>query len=628
MPFKRPSVGKWLSTASLIIFTVYPIALFAQTSDASAPQYTPDNWPKIDKPAANAPNILLIMTDDVGFASTSTFGGAIPTPVLSALAETGVRYNNFNTTGMCSPTRAALLTGRDPHDVEMGNINNLATGYKGYTSVIPKSAGMVAEILRQQGYATAAIGKWHITPPWELSAFGPFDRWPSYMGFSYFYGFHGGDTDQFRPALFENTVAITPPENPQYILDFDLADHAIAWVRQQKAVAPDHPFFLYLAPGTAHTPHSAPREWLLKFRGKFDKGWDAIRLANFKRQKKLGIIPKDAVLTPRPDFLAAWDSLPLERKRVYARMMEAFAAALAFQDHEVGRVLESLKQSGELDNTLVIFLQGDNGASAEGGKQGLMAEESVINGYEENFDYIAKHIDDIGGPLAHSHFPAAWAWAMNAPFQYYKQVASHFGGTRNAMVVNWKGHIERPAAIRDQFLFVTDLAPTILEAAGIAAPKTLNGVEQVPMGGLSFASTFTDPLATSPRDTQVFEVMQNAGIYHKGWMASTRPAAAPWLVTSKSLEVPFEQRRWELYHIDRDFSQARDLADSHPAKLQELKRIFMVEAKKHNILPVHGIGDGAAGRPSLAPFAWTSLITAVLRAFLKTVRRVLSGDHS
>lgn len=589
MPGRRSFITQWLGATVL-----------ALASPAVLPAQTPDHWPSIAKPSASAPNILLIMTDDVGFASTSTFGGEVPTPTLSALAKDGARYNNFNTTAMCSPTRAALLTGRDPHDVEMGNINNLATGYRGYTSVIPRSAGMVADILRQQGYATAAIGKWHITPPWELSAFGPFDRWPSHMGFSYFYGFHGGDTDQFRPSLFENTVPVTPPKDPDYILDADLADRSIAWIRQQKAVAPDHPFFLYLAPGTAHTPHSAPPEWLAKFRGKFDQGWDAVRLANFKRQKAMGIIPKDARLTPRPDFLPAWDSLNPERKRVYARMMEAFAASLAFQDHEVGRLLESLRQSGELDNTLVIFLQGDNGASAEGGQQGLMAEESVINGYEENFDYIAKHIDDIGGPRAHSHFPAAWAWAMNAPFQYYKQVASHFGGTRNGMVISWKGHIERSEAIRNQFLFVTDITPTILDAAGIAAPKMLNGVEQMPMGGISFASTFRNPDLPSPRDTQAFEVMQNVGIYHKGWMAGTRPAAAPWLVMSKSLEVPFEQRTWELYHVDKDFSQSRDLAASQPQKLAEMKALFMAEGKSHNILPVHGIGDGAAGRPSLS----------------------------
>ncbi|MEE4454842.1 arylsulfatase [Novosphingobium resinovorum] len=600
MSAKLSRLRRWLRNTSVAMLCVLPTTIAAQTSDAPAPDLRPDHWPQIARPAPGAPNILLIMTDDVGFASSATFGGAIPTPNLSALAETGARYNNFNTTGMCSPTRASLLTGRDPHDVEMGNINNLATGYKGYTSVIPRSGGMIAEVLRQRGYATAAIGKWHITPPWELSAYGPFDRWPSHMGFSYFYGFHGGDTDQFRPALFENTVPVTPPQDPAYILDADLADHAISWIRQQKAVAPDHPFFLYLAPGTAHTPHSAPAEWLMKFRGKFDRGWDAMRADNFRRQKALGIIPKDAVLTPRPDFLPAWQSLPAERRQVYARMMEAFAAALAFQDHEVRRVLDSLKQSGELDNTLIVFIQGDNGASAEGGQQGLMAEESVINGYEENFDYIASHIDEIGGPKAHSHFPAAWAWAMNSPFQYYKQVASHFGGTRNGMVVSWKGRIVQPGQIRDQFLFVSDVMPTLLEAAGVTPPTELDGVLQMPLGGVSFASTFAHPKAPSQRDTQVFEVMQNAGIYHQGWMASTRPAAAPWLVTSKSLDVPFEKRTWELYNIGKDFSQSRDLASSQPAKLEELKALFQEQARAHNVLPVHGIGDGAAGRPSLA----------------------------
>lgn len=614
------SPGRLGSMTALCTLLLQPSGAAAAQAPDNPPseqhRYSPDHWPSIPKPPAGAPNVLLIMTDDVGFASTSTFGGPVPTPTLDVLARDGARYNRFNTTAMCSPTRAALLTGRNPHKVEMGNINNLATGYEGYTSVIPKSAGMVAETLRQQGYATAAFGKWHIAPPWELSAFGPFDRWPTGIGFNYFYGFHGGDTDQFAPALFENTVAITPPENdPDYILDRDLADRTIRWIQQQRAAAPDHPFFVYLAPGTAHTPHSVPKEWLEKFKGKFDGGWDAMREEIFKRQKALGTIPKDARLTPRPDFLPAWDSIPAERKQVYARMMEAFAAALAFNDHEVGRIIDSLKASGQLDNTLVVFIQGDNGASAEGGLQGLMAEESMVNGYEENFDYIRKSIDEIGGPRAHNHFPAMWAWALNTPFQYYKQVGSHFGGTRNGLVVSWRGKIKSPGSIRQQFLYVTDVVPTILDAARIKQPSVLNGVEQMPFDGISFADSFADPKAPSKRHTQAFEIMQNAAIYHNGWWAGTKPAAAPWDVMTTSMDVPLNVRKWELYNVEKDFSQSRNLADTNPAKLEELKALFLSEAGRGKILPVHGIGDGVAGKPSLVQgrtsFAYSSGVTRI-----------------
>lgn len=576
----------------------------------------PVAWPSITKPQAGAPNVLLIMTDDVGFGSTSTFGGMIPTPNLDALAKNGARYNQFNTTALCSPTRAALLTGRNPHRVAMGNVTNLATGYEGYTSVIPKSAGMIAETLRSHGYATAAFGKWHLAPEWELGAFGPFDRWPTGQGFNYFYGFHGGDTDQFAPALIENTVPISPPSNdPSYILDRDLADQSIRWIEGQRAVAPDHPFFVYIAPGTAHSPISAPTEWMAKFRGKFDRGWDAAREEIFAAQKGRGVIPADAKLTPRPDFLPAWDSLPAERKQVYARMMEAYAAALAYNDAQMGRVIDHLKATGQFNNTLILFIQGDNGASGEGGQQGLLMEESMINGYPENFDWIRKNIDELGGPRAHNHYPIAWAWAMNTPFQYYKQVASHFGGVRNGLVVSWPGKIKQPAAVRQQFLYVTDVAPTILEAAGVKPPEVQNGVRQMSMDGISFADTFTNPSAAPRRKTQVFEMMQNAGIYHDGWTAGTRPAAAPWDITTKSLDVKFDERTWELYHVADDFSQSNNLATSQPAKLAEMKKLFYLEAERSKILPLHGIKNRAEGRPSLTTgrsvFAYPAGLTRV-----------------
>ena len=404
---KRRGVRMSVSSIALLAVSAGAVphpALAQQTVVAGAA------WPSIVTPRKGAPNILLIMTDDVGFGATSVFGGPVPTPNLEKLAANGARYNQFNTTALCSPTRAALLTGRNPHRVGMGNVNNLATGYEGYTSVIPKSAGMVAETLRGNGYATAAFGKWHLTPEWEQSAYGPFDRWPTGEGFNYFYGFHGGDTDQFSPSLFENTIPIEPPhDDPNYILDNDLATRTIRWIDQQRALAPDHPFFVYLAPGTSHSPHSAPKEWLEKFRGKFDGGWDVLREQIFARQKKMGIIPASAKLTPRPDFFPAWTSLSPDRKRLYSRMMEAYAAALAYNDHEIGRVIDSLKASGQFDNTLIIAIEGDNGASAEGGLQGLMAEETMINGYEEDFDYLLKHIEDVGGPRARNHYPAMWA---------------------------------------------------------------------------------------------------------------------------------------------------------------------------------------------------------------------------
>ena len=556
-------------------------------------------WPQLPRAPTGAPNVLLILSDDVGFGSSSTFGGLIPTPNLDALAANGIRYNRFNTTAICSPTRAALLTGREAHNAGMGNLNNFATAFDGYTSIIPKSVGMMPEVLRLNGYSTAAFGKWHITPQWEQSEVGPFDRWPTSEGFEYFYGFHSGDTDQYAPALYRDTVAIPPPTNdPNYILDRDLADQAITWIQHHHDLAPDKPFFVYYATPAAHAPHSAPKEWLDKFKGKFDQGWDAIREEIYERQKKLGIIPADAKLTPRPSFLPAWSSLSADQKRLYARMMEAYAASLAHSDYQIGRVIESLRASGQLDNTLIVFIEGDNGSSAEGGLHGLLSEHSFINGYDEDLADQLKHIDDIGGPRAYNHYPAGWAWAMDTPFQYYKQVASHFGGVRNGMVVSWPGHLKDPKTVRSQFLYVSDVMPTILEAAGVSMPSVLNGFRQKPLDGISFRYTFDHPLEPSHRHTQVFEMIENLGIYHDGWWAGTRPAAAPWDLT-KGLKINLATREWELYHVADDFSQADNLAQSNPAKLAEMKDLFFEEAAKTHILPIHGNTEGAAGRPSL-----------------------------
>ena len=559
---------------------------------------TPE-WPTSPQAPAGAPNVLVIITDDVGFGASSAFGGLIPTPALEALAARGIRYNQFNTTAICSPTRASLLTGREPHNVNVGNVNNFSQGYEGYTSVVPKSAGMIAETLRQHGYSTAAFGKWHLTPEWEQSAVGPFDRWPTSEGFNYFYGFHGGNTDQYTPSLIENTLPVAPPTNePNYILDHDLANHAISWMQQQHELAPAKPFFVYYATGTPHSPHSAPKEWLAKFRGKFDQGWDVVREQIFARQKSLNIIPVNAKLTPRPSFLPAWSTLSAERKIVYARLMETYAATLAYNDHEIGRVIESLRTSGQFENTLIFYLEGDNGSSAEGGQQGFLIEDTFINGYPEDIKYILKHLDDIGGPKAQSHFPAPWAWAMDTPFQYYKQVASHFGGVRNGLVVSWPERVKDSATVRSQFLHVSDIAPTILEAVGVQQPTELNGVAQKPLDGIGFAYTFSHPKEPSHRHTQVFEMMQNLGIYRDGWWAGTRPGAAPWDITFDRKIDP-ASRTWELYDIDSDFSQSRDLAVSNPSKLAEMKNLFWAEAEKYHILPIHSIDDGVRGRPSL-----------------------------
>jgi arylsulfatase A-like enzyme len=559
-------------------------------------------WPNTPKAAAGAPNILLILTDDVGFGASSSFGGPVPTPTFDRLAQAGLRYNQFNTTALCSPTRAALLTGRIPQNVGMGNVTNLPTGYEGYTSVIPKSAATVAEILRQNGYGTAMLGKSHLTPEWEQSQAGPFDRWPTGLGFEYFYGFLGADTSQWTPALVENTTPIEPPHgDPDYILDRDLANHAIGWLDRQRSLAPGKPFFMYYAPGTAHTPHHAPDQWLKRFRGKFDQGWDAIREETFRRQKMMGVIPANAELTPRPQGLPAWNGLSADQKRLYARYMEAYAASLAFCDEQIGRVIDHLRQNGQLENTLVVFVQGDNGGSAEGGLNGLMYEQSSITGYAEDFDWALKNIDKIGGPEVYNHYPAAWGWAMNAPFPWYKQVASHAGGTRNGLVISWPRQIKDGGAVRSQYHYVTDIMPTLLAAANVPSPTDVNGVVQKPVDGVSMAYTFDQPGAPSTRRVQVYEMMENAGIYKDGWMAGTLPKRTAWDVSwssKKDLKLSVDERPWALFDLTKDFSENRDLAAFNPDKLAEMKALFWKEAARNHILPVHDFSQGYEGRPS------------------------------
>jgi arylsulfatase A-like enzyme len=562
---------------------------------------TPD-FPKGLEASTGAPNVLLIMTDDVGFGASSTFGGPIETPNFQRLADAGLRYNMFHTTALCSPTRAALISGRNHHSVASGVITEFATGFPGYNSLIPKSAGSIGEGLRENGYNTSWFGKMHNVPDWMSSQAGPFDLWPSGLGFEYFYGFLGGDSDQWHPALYENTKPIEPfLGNANYILDRDLADKAISWLRMQHALAPNKPWFLYYATGTAHAPHHAPKEWIEKYRGKFDQGWDKVREETLAHQIRLGVVPPNTRLTKRPDELADWHSLSADQKRLYARMMEVYAGALSHADSQIGRVLDAVQESGQLDNTLVIFIMGDNGASAEGTLQGTTNEvATAANGVTESIPYLLSMIDQLGGPLTYNHYPVGWAHAMDAPMQWTKQVASHFGGTRNGLVISWPTRIKDKGGIRSQFSHVIDIVPTIYEAAGITPPAIMDGVRQKPLEGTSLVYTFDNANAPTRHTTQYFELVGNRGIYKDGWIANTTPLRLPWVTIG--YEPSPEDFKWELYNVTEDFSQANNLADKYPEKLKELQDAFDVEAKKYEVYPLDSSFASRADpaiRPSL-----------------------------
>ncbi|MBV8883285.1 MAG: arylsulfatase [Chroococcidiopsidaceae cyanobacterium CP_BM_RX_35] len=535
----------------------------------------------------NPPNILLVLLDDVGYGQTGTFGGPIPTPTFDRLAKNGLRYTQFHTTALCSPTRAALLTGRNHHSASTGIIQELGTGFPGYTGVIPQSTGTFAKVLQEYGYATAWLGKNHNVPDWETSMAGPFDHWPNAQGFDYFYGFVGGDTDQFAPALVENTTRLEPPktnaDGSPYHLSTDLADHAISYIRQINAISPEKPFLVYFAPGATHAPHQTPKQWIDKFKGQFDMGWDKYREETYERQKKLGVIPADAMLTPRPKELPAWDSLSPEEQKVYARMMEVFAGFTAHVDSEVGRVVHAVEDLGKLDNTLVFYIAGDNGSSAEGGLEGLLNENSAFNAIPEPLETKLAVVDQLGGPMYFNHFPAGWAWAMDTPFQWTKQIASHFGGTRNGMVISYPNRIKDKGGIRYQFSHVIDIAPTILEAIGISAPVEINGIAQKPIEGTSLIYTFEDAKIPTRHTTQYFEMFGNQGIYHDGWMASAL-RSIPWDPYPKPADLI--NLDWELYNINNDFTQAKNLAEQNPEKLREMRRLFYAEAAKYNVLPL------------------------------------------
>jgi len=542
------------------------------------------DFPKEVIAPKGAPNVLLILTDDVGFGASSTFGGPIPTPTMDRLAKAGLRYTQFHTTALCSPTRAALLTGRNHHSVATGVIMELGTGFPGYNSLQPKSAGTFAEILKQNGYSTAWYGKNHNVPDWQTSQAGPFDLWPTGLGFEYFYGFIGGDTSQWAPALFDGIKPIEPPHDAKdYFFDKDMADHVIDRIRMLHAVAPQKPWLQYYAPGTAHAPHHAPKEWIAKFKGKFDQGWDQQREATFARQKELGLVPADAKLTPRPKEIGAWDAMDADHKKVAAHMMEVYAAALAHCDAQMGRILDAIEETGQLDNTLVIYIQGDNGASAEGTPQGLLNEMSVFNGIPEDFKELVRRMDELGGPTTFNHYPVGWAHAMDTPFQWTKQIASHFGGTRNGMVISWPARIKDKGGIRTQFSSVIDIMPTLLEAVGVSAPTSLNGVVQKPIEGTSLVYTFDDARAPSRHTTQYFEMFANRAIYHDGWVAATTPPIAPWEM-GKTIDI--NDYVWELYNVNEDFSEANNLVEKEPAKLKELQDLFWKEAAKYDVLPI------------------------------------------
>jgi arylsulfatase len=552
-------------------------------------------------PPAGAPNVVVILIDDLGFGATSPFGGPIPTPTLDRLAQSGLRYNNFHTTALCSPTRAALKSGRNHHTVNMGFITEMATGFPGSTGQIPSTTAPVAETLRLNGYATGAFGKWHETAVWEASVAGPFDRWPTRQGFDKFYGFIGGETNQWAPFLYDGTAVVELPNDPNYHFMADMTDKARAWIKYQKALTPDKPSFVYFAPGATHAPHHVPKEWIAKWAGKFDQGWDRIRGETLARQIQMGVVPAGTTLAPKPPEIKDWDTLSADEKRLFARQAEVFAAFVEYTDHEIGRMLDAFAEVGQADNTLVFYIAGDNGTSGEGGMHGMFNEYTYFNGVQEKTEDMLKLLDKWGGPETYPHMAAGWAVALDAPFGWMKQVPSDFGGTRNGLVVSWPTRITAKNEIRGQFGHVIDVAPTVLEAIGLPEPKSVNGVPQIPMQGTSLVYSFADAKAKERHTTQYFEIAGNRAIYHDGWYARTIHKA-PW--EQKPRRTLEDNSAWQLYHVTSDFSLADDLAAKEPAKLAELQALYLKEAGKAGALPMDDrvferLDPVAAGRPDL-----------------------------
>jgi arylsulfatase len=548
-------------------------------------------WPPTIVPPKGAPNVLLIMTDDQGYGVCSTFGGVIPTPAMDRLAKTGLRYTHFNSTALCSPTRAALITGRNHHSSGFGVIGEMSTGYPGYNSVITKDKATIGTILRDNGYATSWFGKNHNTPTYQYSQAGPFDQWPSGMGFEYFYGFMGGETNQWAPYLFRDHTQIYPEVGkPSYNLTTDLADEAVSYLKGLNAAAPDKPFFLYFVPGGTHAPHHPTPEWIKKISDMhlFDKGWNAMRETIFANQKKLGVVPANTQLTPWPDLLPKWDTLKPDEKKAFTRQAEIFGAYVAYTDNEIGRVIQAVEDLGKLDNTLIIYISGDNGTSAEGSTIGTVFDMAAIQAINVPVETQLKFYDVLGSAVTTPHMSVAWSWAFDTPFKWTKQVASFFGGTRQGMVMSWPARIKDAGGLRSQFHHIIDIAPTLLEATGVQAPDMVNGIGQKPIEGVSMAYTWdkANAQAKSTRQTQYFEMFGNRAIYHEGWMACTPPPQGPWLMGTAKMPEVLNGYKWELYNIAEDFSQNNDLAAKNPAKLKELQELFLVEGEKYQVFPL------------------------------------------
>jgi arylsulfatase len=586
------------------------------------------------RPPEGAPNVLVILIDDCGFGASSAFGGPINTPVAEKLAANGLKYNRFHTTALCSPTRAALLSGRNHHTVGMGGITELATSAPGYSSLRPNTCAPLAETLKLNGYSTAQFGKCHEVPVWQTSPMGPFDNWPSGGGgFEYFYGFIGGETNQYAPAIYHNTTPIEQDRTPEegYHFTEDMTDKAIDWVRQQKALMPDKPFFVYFAPGATHAPHHVPPDWSARYKGKFDQGWDRLREETFARQKQLGVIPQDAELTARHAEIPAWDDVPGDLKPVLARQMEVYAGFLEHTDHHIGRLVDAIEDLGVLENTLVYYIIGDNGASAEGTVNGTFNEMLILNGANEleTVDYMAARVDLFGTPEAYNHYAVGWAHAMDTPYQWTKQVASHWGGTRNGTIVHWPAGIKAKGEVRSQFSHVIDVAATVLDVAGLPEPAFVHGVQQNPLHGKSMAPTFDNGSEPEHRETQYFEMFVNRGIYHKGWTAVTRHST-PWMVVP---QLPaFDDDVWELYEPG-DWTQSRNVASENPQKLHELQRLFLIEAAKYNVLPlddrrVERFNADLAGRPALIKGKSQILFGGMGRLSENSVLVIKNKSHS
>jgi arylsulfatase A-like enzyme len=575
------------------------------TYDAKDPD---TKYPPIEplRPPGGAPNVLIVLIDDAGFGSSSAFGGPCRTPTAERLAANGLKYNRFHTTALCSPTRQALLTGRNHHTVGMGGITEMATAAPGNCSVRPKSCAPLAQTLKLNGYATSQFGKCHEVPCWETSPAGPYDAWPTGSGFEYFYGFICAETNQYYPSLYDGITPVELKKTPEegYHLTEDLADKAIQWVRRQKSLVPDKPFFMYFAPGATHAPHHVPKEWSDKYRGKFDQGWDKLREETFARQKKLGVIPPDCELTKRHPVIPAWDDISPEMKPILARQMEIYAGFLEHTDHHVGRLIDALADLEILEDTLIFYIIGDNGASGEGTLQGTFNEMIPLNGlaHLETPEFLKKNIDKFGGPQAYNHYAVGWAHAMDTPYQWTKQVASHWGGTRNGTIVHWPKGIKAKGEVRSQFGHVIDVAPTVLEAAGLPEPTFVNGIQQKPYEGFSLLFSFDDAKAPERHETQYFEIVGNRGIYHKGWTAVTQHRI-PWEVGAIKTRA-FDDDVWELYDTNTDWAQSRDLSKKMPEKLRELQRLWLIEAAKYNVIPIDDrlaerFNPDIAGRPQL-----------------------------